>query len=105
MFKIQLKHTYIIMMNTGIIHEKNRFYKKVDGLDCELEYLIYNNDTIEFYHTYVPESLRGKGLAMEIIQEGLDYAVANNFKVIPSCSAVKRFIDRHPNYREMKKNE
>ena len=89
-----------ITMNTGVIHEKNRFYKKVDGLDCELEYFIYDNDTIDFYHTYVPEPLRGKGLAMEIIQEGLDYAVENNYKIVPSCSAVKKFIDRHPKYRE-----
>jgi predicted GNAT family acetyltransferase len=85
-------------MNTGVIHEKNRFYKKVDGLDCELEYLIYDNKTIDFYHTYVPEPLRGRGLAMEIIKEGLDYAVAHNYRIIPSCSAVRKFIDRHPKY-------
>ncbi len=90
-------------MNTEVIHEKNRFFKKVDGLDCELEYFLYNNDTIEFYHTYVPEPLRGRGLAGEIIQEGLDYALANNYKVIPSCSAVKKFMDRHPKYNEFAK--
>jgi predicted GNAT family acetyltransferase len=84
-------------MNTEVIHEKNRFFKKVDGLDCELVYFLYD-DTIEFYHTYVPEPLRGQGLAWEIIQEGLDYAIANNYRVIPSCSAVKKFMDRHPKY-------
>jgi predicted GNAT family acetyltransferase len=86
-------------INTGIIHEKNSFYKKVEGLKCELDYFIYDNNTIEFYHTYVPEPLRGRGLAMEIIQEGLDYAVANNYRIIPSCSAVRKFMDRHPEYR------
>jgi uncharacterized protein len=86
-------------MNSDVKHEKNRFYKKVEGLDCELEYSMYENNVIEFYHTYVPEPLRGRGLAMEIIQEGLDYAVAHKYRIIPSCSAVKKFIDRHPKYR------
>lgn len=94
---------HFIIMNTGIIHERNRFYKKVDGLDCELEYNIYNGDTIDFFHTYVPEPLRGKGIALEIIQEGLDYAVKKNYRIIPSCSAVRKFIDRHPEYRDKSK--
>jgi hypothetical protein len=92
-------------MKNGVIHEKNRFYKKVDGHDCELDYFIYNNDTIDFYHTYVPEPLRGRGLAMEIIKEGLDYARAKNYKIIPSCSAVKKFMDRHPVYEDFTKRQ
>ncbi len=95
----QFKDYILFVMNRGIVHERNRFYKKVDGLDCELEYSIRDNNIIDFYHTYVPEPLRGRGLAMEIIQEGLDFAVAHHYRIIPSCSAVKKFIDRHPEYR------
>lgn len=87
-------------MENRIIHEKNRFYKKVEGLDCELEYWVGDDQTINFYHTYVPESLRGRGIAMEIIREGVDFAVAKKYKIIPSCSAVRKFIDRNPKYRE-----
>ena len=65
------------MMKTEVIHEDNRFIKTVDGLDCELEYIIPEEGCINFFHTYVPEPLRGKGLAMEIIKEGLDFAINN----------------------------
>jgi len=88
------------MMNTEVIHKKNRFIKTVDGLECELEYIIPEEGFINFFHTYVPEQLRGKGLAMEIIKEGLDFAINNKYKIIPSCSAVRLFIQRHPEYQE-----
>jgi len=87
-------------MENRIIHEKNRFYKTVEGLNCELEYRLYDDHTINFYHTYVPESLRGRGIAMQIIREGVDFAVAHKYKIIPSCSAVRKFMDRNPGYRE-----
>jgi len=87
-------------MKTEVIHEDNRFIKTVDGLDCELEYIIPEEGFINFFHTYVPEPLRGKGLAMEIIKEGLDFAINNKYKIIPSCSAVRSFIQRHPEYQQ-----
>ena len=87
-------------MKTEVIHEDNRFIKTVDGLDCELEYLIPEEGLINFFHTYLPEPLRGKGLAMEIIKEGLDFAINNKYKIIPSCSAVRSFIRRHPEYQQ-----
>ena len=87
-------------MKREVIHENNRFIKTVDGLNCELEYLIPEEGFINFFHTYVPEPLRGKGLAMEIIKEGLDFAIDKKYKIIPSCSAVRSFIRRHPEYQQ-----
>ena len=46
-------------MKTEVIHENNKFVKTVDGLDCELEYIIPEDGFINFFHTYVPEQLRG----------------------------------------------
>lgn len=86
-------------MKTGVVHENNRFIKTVDGFNCELEYIIPEKGFINFFHTYVPEPLRGQGLAMEIIKEGLDYAIAKKYKIIPSCTAVRVFILRHPEYQ------
>jgi len=86
-------------MKTGVVHENNRFIKTVDGFNCELEYIIPEKGFINFFHTYVPEPLRGQGFAMEIIKEGLDYAIAKKYKIIPSCTAVRVFILRHPEYQ------
>lgn len=87
-------------MKTEVVHENNRFIKTVDGFNCELEYIIPEEGYINFFHTYIPEPLRGQGLAMEIIKEGLDYAIAKKYKIIPSCTAVRVFILRHPEYQE-----
>jgi len=87
-------------MVAEVIHEQNRFTKTVEGMVCELEYLMTDDCTINFHHTYVPDALRGKGLALELIKKGLDFAVSKGFKIIPSCWAVSKFIERNPNYKE-----
>jgi predicted GNAT family acetyltransferase len=86
-------------MKAEVIHKNNRFVRSVDGHEIELEYMIQEDGYINFFHTYVPEPLRGRGLAMDIIKRGLDYAVDKKFKIIPSCSAVRIFIQRHPEYQ------
>ena len=87
-------------MAQEVIHTENRFYKIVDGMESHMDYEIHAPSTVVFYHTYVPEPLRGKGLAREIIKEGLDWAMSEHYEIIPACSAVRRFIDMHDDYRD-----
>jgi len=87
-------------MNNSVKHEKNKFFKIVDGQECHLEYLDQDDETMVFYHTFVPHELRGKGLAMEVIRKGLDYAISKNKRIVPSCSAVQTFIHRNPEYQK-----
>ncbi len=87
-------------MKAGVVHENNKFYKVVEGLESHLEYETHEPATVVFYHTYVPEELRGQGLAKELIKEGLDWAISENMDIIPACSAVRVFIERNPEYKE-----
>ena len=86
------------MMKLEVIHKGNRFISVVDGMESHLEYERYDPTTVVFYHTFVPEELRGRGLATQIIKEGLDWAMREQLKIIPSCSAVRRFIERNATY-------
>jgi predicted GNAT family acetyltransferase len=86
-------------MTSVVLHRHNRFYKVVNGMESHMDYEILKPSTVIFYHTYVPEQLRGKGLAMEIIREGLDWAISERMNIVPACSAVKRFIDMNDNYK------
>ena len=86
-------------MDFEIKHEGNKFYTIIDGMESHLQYMKESNDVIIFYHTFVPPELRGKGIAQKIIRAGMDYAVENNFRVIPTCSAVVSFINRYPEYK------
>ena len=87
-------------MENEIIHENNKFYIVIEGQECHLEYMIEDDNSIVFYHTYVPPALRGHGLAMEIIKEGLDYAKSQNMKFVPACSAVRTFVRKYPEYED-----
>lgn len=88
------------MMKAEVLHERNKFYKVVDGLESHMDYEMHEPSTVVFYHTYVPEELRGKGLAKEIIKEGLDWAISEKLEIIPACSAVRRFIDLNSEYKD-----
>lgn len=82
-----------------VIHdiEKQKFYVVVDNLESHLEYVRRNN-VLNLNHTYVPNTLRGKGIAGKIVKVALTYAEENNLKIIPSCSYVVAYIQRHKEY-------
>ncbi len=90
-------------MEFEIIHDKinQSFYSEIEGRRALLDYIMRDDEVIDFTHTYVPIELRGKGIAAKIVREGLEYAKENNFKVIPSCSYVEAYIDRHPEYHNI----
>lgn len=76
------------------MHDANDHYFKAN-VDNNCAYLAYVNlggDTIDLYRTFVPESLRGMGIAAQLTQAALDYAEKNDLKVIPSCSYVEKYM-------------
>ncbi|HVO75412.1 MAG TPA: GNAT family N-acetyltransferase [Ignavibacteriaceae bacterium] len=90
-------------MNIDIKHdeEKKKFFSIVDGKEARLEYEIIDDKTIEFPFTYVPQSLRGKGIAAKLVEYGLEYARSKNLSVIASCSYVENFIQRNQKYKNL----
>jgi predicted GNAT family acetyltransferase len=58
-------------------------------------------DRVVFFHTEVPFALRGRGIAAQVVGAALDYAHAEGLKVVPSCSYVRAFIRRHPEYQPL----
>lgn len=88
-------------MNYEIIHntDKQRFEITVEGYLSVLEYET-DGTAIEFTHTLVPAEMEGKGIASALTKAALEYAKTERFKkIIPSCSFVKTYIQRHPEYQ------
>ncbi len=54
-----------------------------------------------FTHTLVPPELRGRGLAEVLVRTALDDAKAAGRKVVPQCSYVAKFIERHAEYQPL----
>ena len=77
--------------------DKQKFYMVVDGLESHLEYSRMSS-VLNLNHTYVPNELRGKRIAGKIVKAALTYAEENNLKIIPSCSYVADYIQRHKVY-------
>ena len=80
--------------------EQNRFVSYVEGYEAVVEYTLKDN-VIEFYRTFTPPELRGKGVAGKTVKYALVHAKENNLKVIPTCSYVKGYIERQENYKEL----
>ena len=79
-----------------------RFETTVDGLTAYLSYQIAG-DTLIYDHTIVPTALGGRGIGTALVQFALDYAIAQNKKVVPTCSFVAHYINKHQNYQSVLK--
>jgi predicted GNAT family acetyltransferase len=77
----------------------SRFEATVDGHESVLEYVVRGRDAI-FTHTFVPPELRGRGLAARLVRAALQWASEAGLMVIPQCSYVAVFLQRHPELAE-----
>lgn len=53
-------------------------------------------DAWVFDHTYVPEKLRGQGIAKKLLDFAVGFAREKGMKVVPACSYVRAEFERHP---------
>jgi predicted GNAT family acetyltransferase len=85
-----------------VIHNTpaKRFEISVDGKVAFSKYLLVGEKMI-IEHTEVPVELEGKGMAGRIVRSALDYARAQNLKVMPLCPFTAGFIHRHPEYQDL----
>ena len=88
----------------NIIHSERpdggRFEARVGGGVVELDY-DRGPDSIEFHHTGTSHSLRGRGLAGEVVEHALNWAATQGLRLIPSCSYVALWLQRHPRWQRL----
>ncbi|MGQ3051982.1 MAG: GNAT family N-acetyltransferase [Roseateles sp.] len=56
---------------------------------------------VVFTHTGVPSACRGQGLAAQLVEAGLRWARDDGLKVVPACSYVHVYIQRHPEWQHL----
>lgn len=78
----------------------HRFETSVDGRLAVCEYEDAGGRRV-FTHTLVPPELRGRGLAEALVRAALADARASGLKVVPACSYVARFVERHREYADL----
>ena len=79
---------------------RRRFELEEDGATGFLTYVL-RDGAIVFTHTIVPPELEGRGIGSRIVRAGLDHARAEGLKVVPQCSFVQSYVERHPDDRDL----
>lgn len=71
--------------------EQQRFVIRTQQGDAVLEYRL-DGKHIDFVRTFVPDSLRGKGLAERLVRAGLVWARTEGFTIAASCWYVDKWL-------------
>jgi predicted GNAT family acetyltransferase len=79
---------------------KSRFELDVEGQTAFANYRLTPSAVI-ITHTETPRSLRGRGIASELVKGALDLIRADGQKVIGACGFVVDYLGKHPEYAEI----
>lgn len=91
-----------------LIKEKHRFYKEdAEGkLLAEITYKPVDDETVEATGVFVDESLRGGGVAEQLVDQLVEEMKAEGKKIIPVCPyVVALFKRKKEKYAEIAKNK
>nr|WP_277602172.1 GNAT family N-acetyltransferase [Georgenia faecalis] len=81
--------------------EAGRFEASVDGdVVGQLTYR-RNPDVLVLTHTVVEPAAEGKGVGSALARAALDAARSEGLPVMPVCTFVEAWIERHPDYADL----
>jgi uncharacterized protein len=91
-------------MSNTVVHnaDEQRYEIQVDGILAGFTQAIEDGDVVTFPHTEVFDQFEGQGLAAELVGGALDDVRVRGKKVVATCPYVSRFIDRHPDYADLR---
>jgi len=78
-------------------YEPGRIYSISDDKEllAETTYEVKENRVVDINHTYVAPSLRGKGVAGEMMEHVANYFRKHSLKVTASCSYANNWLKKH----------
>lgn len=69
---------------------------------AELTYTHGDHGMVTADHTWVDDSLRGRGVAAELVAALVAWARDQGVHIVPACSYVARAFDANPLYAELR---
>lgn len=93
----------------SIIHETTpsggRFVYRAQGAEAELTYAdggaSADATRVIADHTYVPDSMRGQGIAARLVDALIEKARSDQWAIVPQCSYVVAAFRRHPEWSDV----
>lgn len=80
--------------------EMKRFETEIDGHLSFVEYSVQPGILI-LEHTEVDKALAGKGIGSELIETVLLEIELRGLKVIPQCTFIAKYIEKHPEWKSI----
>ncbi|MBP1807145.1 GNAT family N-acetyltransferase [Rubellimicrobium aerolatum] len=80
---------------------RSRYVIRTPDGDADLTVLIAAPDRVVADHTFVPEALRGVGLAERLLDALFADAREQGFRIVPACAFVAGQARRHPEWAEL----
>lgn len=62
---------------------------------ARLEYQLNNDNELNITHTFVPESLRGQGMASKLVSAAVDYGRTKKLHLNATCDYAQAYLKRH----------
>ncbi|WP_433248320.1 GNAT family N-acetyltransferase [Streptosporangium sp. CA-135522] len=82
----------------------DHFEAEADGKYAGRLELVRRHGVIIYTHTEVDPEFEGKGVGGALVRTALDAARAEDVKIVPSCSFVKAWLERHTDYADLVRN-
>ena len=81
------------------IHEGKAFrhYNAAGEMDAEITYVPKGEGVIEANHTFVDPSIRGQGVAHQLVDQLAGFARKENLKIYPTCPYVVALFEKSTN--------
>jgi predicted GNAT family acetyltransferase len=86
---------------TTVTEEPGRFTIAVEGRTVGLADFHDRDGRRVFPHTEVQPAFEGRGLATILVGEALRATREAGLRIVPSCSMVARYIDKHPEFADI----
>lgn len=80
---------------------KGRFVIRKDGDEAELTYSVTTPTLFIADHTGVPDSFRGTGAGLALVQALVAAARADGFKIMALCPFVRSQAQKHPEWKDV----
>ena len=85
----------------GIEHVQGRgFSLETEGHRGVLDYIL-EGDRMRITHTLVPDALRGRGIAGQLVRAAFDQARSEGWRVVTQCAYAAAWVERHPEYADL----
>ncbi len=83
-------------------HSNNQIalYDEEGRLTAEVTFPDVDTDTVNIDHTFVDDSLRGQGVAGQLMKAAAEQLRSQNRKAVLTCSYAVNWFGKHPEYQD-----